>query len=431
MTEIRPEAPGGVLGDGLIGRLDERLAAADAVVLAAAQRDRTAAQPVHTVYLPAGDYAPGVAPDWGRRAMATLTTVAPDARSLSAATGMDPERVTAVWHLLLRKLYTSPIEDLRIDFEDGYGDPGDAVEDADAARTGRHLAQDWHDGTAPAWVGIRFKSLEPGTRRRGLRTLDVFLAELLAGAGTLPAGLRLTLPKVISADQVAAMAEVCDHLESGHGLTAGSLRFEVQIETPQAILGPDGTATAARIIQASEGRCCGLHFGTYDYTAALRIAAFQQRMDHPAADHAKAVMQVAAAAAGVPVSDGSSNVLPVGDPESVRSAWALHARLVRRSLDRGLYQGWDLHPAQLVTRYLATYDFYRSGAAPAGERVAAYLTRQAGGVLDEPATAAALADFLLRGLRCGALSEPEITAMCGAGVPTLRALAARQPVTTL
>jgi hypothetical protein len=34
-----------------------------------------------------------------------------------------------------------------------------------------------------------------------------------------------------------------------------------------------------------------------------------------------------------------------------------------------------------------------------------YLDRQSGGIADEPATARALAGYLLRGLDCGALSD--------------------------
>jgi citrate lyase beta subunit len=415
-----------VLGEALLDGLDRDLAAADAALDARYPGPQDVAQPVHTAYLPAGDYRPGVALAWGQRALESLRQNVSGPEELADAVGLPVERVAAVWALVLRKLSTSPIEDLRIDFEDGYGHPGNEVEDADAERAGRELAADWRDGTAPAWAGIRFSSLEPATRRRGLRTLDVFLAALLGAAGELPPGLRLTLPKVTSVDQVTAMVAVCRELERAHGLPAGAVRFELQIETPQAILAADGTTTVARMIHAAAGRCAGLHYGTYDYSAALGIAAFQQRMDHPAADHAKSVMQVAAAGTGVPLSDGSTNILPVGTPEQVRAGWALHARLVRRSLDRGLYQGWDLHPAQLVSRYLATYDFYRAGAPAAGERVEAYLAKRAGGVLDEPATGAALADFLLRGLRCGALDRTEMTAMCGASPEALQALARRE-----
>jgi hypothetical protein len=152
----------------------------------------------------------------------------------------------------------------------------------------------------------------------------------------------------------------------------------------------------------------GLHYGTYDYSAACGIAAAYQAMDHPVADHAKAVMQVAAAGRGVRLSDGSTNVLPVGDPDAVHAAWRLHARLVRRSLERGFYQGWDLHPAQLPTRYAATYAFFRDGLPAANARLSAYLERRASGVLDEPATARALAGFVLRGLDCGALDPSDV-----------------------
>ena len=171
------------------------------------------------------------------------------------------------------------------------------------------------------------------------------------------------------------------------------------------------------MIHAAQGRCAGLHYGTYDYSASVGIAAAYQSMEHPAADHAKAVMQVAAAGTGVPLSDGSTNILPVGDTTSVRAAWALHARLVRRSLERGYYQGWDLHPAQLPTRYAATFAFYRDGLAAACRRLRTYLDRAASEVMDEPATALALAAYLVRGLDAGAVTEVEVTAASGWTAP--------------
>jgi citrate lyase beta subunit len=177
------------------------------------------------------------------------------------------------------------------------------------------------------------------------------------------------------------------------------VRYEIQIETPQAVLVmPD-------IVRAAGPRCLGLHFGTYDYTAGLGISAANQSLDHPAADHAKAVMQVAAAQTGLIISDGSTNVLPVGDTGAVRAAWALHAGLVRRALERGIYQGWDLHPAQLPTRFAATYAFFRDGVPAAGARLRAYLDRASTGIADEPATARALSGFLLQALDCGAVTE--------------------------
>ena len=274
------------------------------------------------------------------------------------------------------KLGREPVEDLRIDFEDGYGPRSDEEEDRAVEAAARDLRAELGAGAAPPGTGIRFKSFERPTRRRGLRTLALFVATLTDG-GPLPDGFVVTLPKVTSVDQVEALVHAAGRLEAQLGLAAESLRFELQIETPQSILGPDGTALVARMVHASGGRCTGLHYGTYDYSASCGIAAAQQSLEHPVADHAKAVMQAAAAGTGVRLSDGSTNVLPVGPPEAVRAAWSNHLRLVRRSLERGYYQGWDLHPAQLPTRYAATFAFYRRGLGRRGD-AAARLRRAAG-----------------------------------------------------
>jgi citrate lyase beta subunit len=290
-----------------------------------------------------------------------------------------------------------------------------------AERAAAELRRAVDDGTAPPYVGIRFKGFEAPTRRRGLRTIALFLERL----GPPPAGFVVTLPKVTAVEQVEALVHAAERLEAELALSAGALRFEVQVETPQSILGPDGTALVARMVHASAGRCTGLHYGTYDYSAFCGIAAAHQSLEHPVADHAKAVMQAAAAGTGVRLSDGSTNVLPVGGPDEVRAAWDNHLRLVRRSLERGYYQGWDLHPAQLPTRFAATFGFYRDGFAAAASRLRTYVERRDSGVLDEPATARALADFLLRGIHCGALSTAEVADATGLDATRLAGLAHR------
>jgi citrate lyase beta subunit len=401
------------------GRVDAMAADADRI-LADADRDlaagypgpRPGRQPVHTVYLPADRFGAGLPAQWGRQAAAALETFAPGPGEFGAVMGLPAGLAAGVRSRVLAKLIAEPVEDLRLDFEDGYGQRGDDAEDADARCSAACLAAEIAAGAAPALCGLRCKSLEPGSRRRAIRTLDGFLAELLSH-GPLPDGFVVTLPKVTSADQVTAMARLSEQLEQAHGLAAGRLAFEVQVETPQLILGADGTATIARCVHAGGSRLTGLHYGTYDYSAALGIAANQQSMEHPVADHARAVMQVAAAGTGVRLSDGSCNVLPEGSADQVTGAWELHARLVRRSLDRGYYQGWDLHPAQLASRYAATFGFFREGLETAADRLRGYLERTGGPVLEEPATARALAGFLARGLDCGAVTEPEVTALTG------------------
>lgn len=401
--------------DVLAARLDTQLAATDARLAAAYPGDAAGRQPVHTVYVPADRFHAGTVAEWGAAALAVFAEHAPTAADVAEIWGVDPVLAGVVRERVVRKLVAEPVEDVRVDLEDGYGTHPDAEEDADAVRAVAAL------GSTP-FGGVRFRSFEAPTRRRGLRTLALVVGAL---APSPPPGFVLTLPKVTAVEQVAALVGVLAELERAHGLADGALRFEIQVETPQSVLGPDGVSPLPRMIAAAAGRCTGLHYGTYDYSASLGIAAAYQSMEHPAADHAKAVMQVAAAGTGVRLSDGSTNVVPVGDADAVRAAWRLHGRLVRRSLQRGFYQGWDLHPAQLPSRHVACVAFYREGFRAAAARLRAYRERRDAGFLDEPATAVALAGQLLRGLECGALDDAEVGAAAGADRATLAVLARR------
>ncbi|WP_026819462.1 DUF6986 family protein [Arthrobacter castelli] len=401
--------------------LDEALAETDELLARAYPGDDGSRQPVHTVYVPADKYEPSLPGAWGTEALAAVEQ-AGGMEALCRNLGFDDRLTSRIASKASAKLGAEPVEDLRLDFEDGYGHRPDDEEDADAVRAGRLVAEAVQAGTAPPFVGIRFKCFEADTRRRGLRTLDLFVSTL-AEAGSLPDGLVLTLPKVSTAAQVEAMVAACRRLESAHGLDEGRLRFEVQMETPQLILAADGTVPVAQLLHRGAGRITALHYGTYDYSDALQIAAQYQSMEHPAADYAKEVMQVAVAGTGVRLSDGSTNIIPAGSDEQKQQAWQLHARLVRRHLERGYYQGWDMHPAQLPTRFLATYAFYRQGWEAAARRLHNYVHQVASEVMDEPATARALARFAHRGLLCGAVSAAELDSDVGISEAELFALA--------
>jgi citrate lyase beta subunit len=406
------------LDESVYAELDRRLAPVDVARLAAYSGDRSSRQPVHTCYVPADAVVPGLAAQWGAAALAAL-----DEHGLPDL-GLDPALVEQVLPRVRAKLAAEPIEDLRVDAEDGYRGTPDA-EDGDVLRAAAALGAD--PAAAPSF-GIRAKSLEGATRRRGVRTLDLFLAGLAesqgAGGPSRPLRSIVTLPKVTDVEQVRAFVPVLDALEDAHGVR---IALELQIETPQAVLGPDGVATAAGMVHAAGSRLIGLHYGTYDYSASLGIAAAHQSSAHPAADFAKQVMQVAVAGTGAHAVDGSTNVLPVGPRAQVHAAWRLHAGLVHRALERGFYQGWDLHPAQLVTRYTATYAFFRAALPAAAGRLAGYLDRSVAGVLDEPATVRALAMVVLRGLDCGAVDDAEVRAAGGPPRPDLDRLSGRRP----
>jgi citrate lyase beta subunit len=407
----------------LAGAVSEEISASLAPVDAELERrypgDPGTRQPVHTVYVPGDAFAAGTLRSWGDQALAALDEHAPDAASFAAVLGLADELAEPVYSRVRAKLEREPVEDLRVDFEDGYKG---TEEDQDAARAARLVADAYKNGTAAPYMGIRMKCMESPVRDRGIRTLDIFLTGLME-AGGLPDGLVLTLPKVTYAEQVTAMVRLLEEFEKARGLAPGRIGFEIQIETSQSILATDGTATVARMIQAAEGRATGLHYGTFDYSACLGVSAAYQASDHPAADHAKAIMQVAAAGTGVRVSDGSTNVLPVGTTENVHEAWKLHYGLTRRALARAYYQGWDMHPGHLPTRYAAVFAFYREGFEAAAKRLAAYANHVDGDVMDEPATAKALAGYLLRGLDCGALDPTEVTRLTGLTLARLQSYA--------
>jgi citrate lyase beta subunit len=401
------------LDGALLAGVLRRLSEVDAARAKRYPGDPGGRQPVHTCYVPADRVSGHVAALWGAGALDALEKFAPSPAALAGILGLPGELAETIYRKVVQKLEREPVEDLRIDFEDGYGWRRD--EDDDALRCAE-LVGSWRN--PPASLGIRFKSFD--TREsfeRGVRTLDLFVTAL----GRAPA---LTFPKVTDVAQVRALVDLLRALEDRLGLGTGALRFEIQIETTQSIVDAEGRLAIPRFIEAGDGRVSGLHFGTYDYTAACGLPAAAQHLSHPACDFARHVMQVSSAGTGVRLSDGSSNVLPVG--HAVPEAWRTHYRLVLRSLAHGFYQGWDLHPAQLVTRYAATYRYYLTHVADDAARLRAYVNKSNGAVLDEPATAQALAMSLRRARDCGALTAGEVTELSGLSEADIAALARRE-----
>jgi citrate lyase beta subunit len=322
----------------------------------------------------------------------------------------------------VEKLGREPVEDLRIDFEDGFGARSDAEEDAAALAAADEVARAMEEGTLPASIGLRVKPLAEETRERCVGTLGAFLERLVERTGGgVPRGLVVTLPKVTVTEQVAFFAALLARWEERLGLAEGVLRFETMVEVPQAVIGPDGACPLPRWVEAAEGRMTGVHLGVYDYTASLGIAAPLRGIRHPACDFARHAMQVALAGTGVWVSDGSTALLPVPvgegdapDREAVHRAWRRHFDDVTHSLAHGFYQGWDLHPAQLPTRYAAVFAFFLGAWEETAARLRALRERGS----DDPHAADALLSFVRRGVACGAFTEHEAAA--GAGTDAIR-----------
>jgi citrate lyase beta subunit len=351
-----------------------------------------------------------------------LETHAPDPAAFEEAFGVDARVAERARTRVHAKLQRQPVEDLRVDFEDGYGARPDEDEDRHAEEAARALHAARESGTAPVSFGLRVKSFVDGMQARSVRTLDTFLTTLIEAAGGLPEGFVVTFPKVNTAKHVAIFAEVLERLEVGLGLPDGTLRFEVQVETPRSVIAPDGAVAAPRILEAAGGRVTAMHVGVFDYTASLGLMPWEQRLDHPANDLARQLLQVALAGTGVAISDGSSNVVPASDrTEDVHAAWRVHAGHVRHSLSAGFYQGWDLHPSHLVSRYAAVYGWLLPHLDDATGRVGAW---RAGattvGVLDEPATIMGLLRYLRLAVSSGAVDLAEVLERAGLSPDELR-----------
>jgi citrate lyase beta subunit len=397
-------------------------------------------QPVHTVYGGAHLFKSDTASRLGALALRALEEHAPEPRDLAAAADLSQELAPKIHARVIEKLRREPVEDFRADFEDGYGNRPDEEEDGHAASVAREMAIGLDAGTLPPFTGIRIKPFTEELRERSFRTVDLFLTALTRDTGgRLPEGFVVTLPKVTIPEQVAALADLFDLLEPSLHLPGGSLRLEIMVETAQSILDAQGRCPLPLLLNAARGRCVGAHFGTYDYTASCSITAAHQRMDHPACDFAKHMMQVAFASTGINISDGATNVLPVPphrgesptaeqiaeNRQVVHDAWRLHSRHVRHSLVNAFYQGWDLHPAQLVTRYATVFAFFLEGLDAASERLRNFVQKAAqatlvGEVFDDAATGQGLLNYFLRAVNCGALSEEEALERSGLTLEELR-----------
>ncbi|MCS3795722.1 phosphoenolpyruvate kinase [Niastella sp. OAS944] len=423
--------------------------------------DKPDRQPVHTVYGGANLFKADTCVKMGEIALKNLQTYAPnfvvlanvlqlagheylpkhqsEIDALTSKLALMPEALRkqepawlayTVYNKIIAKLQKEAVEDFRIDFEDGFGNRPDDEEDATAVQAAQELATGMKNKTISPFIGIRIKPFTEDLKLRGVRTLDIFLTTLLGQTnGILPNNFVVMLPKVTIPEQVVTLVRLFEILEKAHQLTPGSLKMETMVEATQIIMDDEGRNPLLRIIKASEGRCIAAHFGTYDYTASCGITAKYQTMAHPVCDFAHHMTKVALAGTGIFLSDGATNVMPIGphrgdelsyeqmteNRESVHQAWRTGFHHTMHSLINGFYQGWDLNPAQLPMRYAATYNFFLNSYDDAVFRLKTFVERAAISTLtkdifDDAATGQGLLNFFLKAMNCGAITEEEATA---------------------
>ena len=449
----------------IIDKINVRLQAANTIFNRAHPGESPDRQPVHTVYGGAHIFKAGSAQKMGKSALNHLKTYAPNFVDFAKALELkghnslpesdegimdlldqinrDPEAVQkmneaaffayTVFQHVLEKLDREPVEDFRIDFEDGYGNRPDQEEDMHAVLAAEEVAKGISGNSLPPFIGIRIKPLTEEQKNRSIRTLDLFITSLLEKTtGKLPDNFVVTLPKVTIPEQVSALVHLFEALETKTGIPTGSLKMELMIETPQSILDSNGNSALPTLVKAADGRCIGAHFGVYDYTASANITAEYQSMTHPVCDFARHMMQVALGGTGIRLSDGATNIMPVGphrpteekpltesqmeeNRQVVYQAWILNFTNIQHSLKHGYYQGWDLHPFQFPLRYAAVYSFFLESLESTSRRLKSFMEKAAqvtlvGDVFDDAATGQGLLNYFLRGISCGAITEKDAEA---------------------
>jgi len=379
-------------------------------------------RPAHVLYGGAHLFGAGSPAKLAGLAAKAMAEHAPHDGRFAEIVGADASIASELAARVRAKLERRPIEAMCIDFEDGYGQRSDAEEDAHADQAAAALATlalDPDPSTRPI-VGIRIKALTDATRARALRTLDRFVTRLVhASLGVVPSGFTATLPKVSAPAEVLELTRAIEELESRLGISRGAIGVELMVETPGALYDAEGSLALPRAIGVAEGRCRAVHLGAYDLTASLGVVGVAQTLDHPACDHARTLMTLATAGTNVAVVDGATNTLPLGERADVERGWRLHAANVARALRFGIYEGWDLHPAQLPARYGALFAFFLQSKAMVGKRLFGFLDNAAratrvGAAFDDAATGRGLVAFFERGLACGALDERDLAA---SGIP--------------
>jgi citrate lyase beta subunit len=418
-------------------------------------------QPVHTVYGGANLFSSDIAAKMGKGALSHLSLYAPNfcvfAKALgldghaalptSAAdvagleerlSGMDSEKGKSdpawlsftIYNKMVAKLKREPLEDFRIDFEDGFGNRSDEEEDQFAEKAALEVAKGMDEGTLPPFIGIRIKPFTEDLKDRGLRTMDIFVSTVSAATGgKLPNNFVVMLPKVTIPEQITALIDLFEVIEANSDLAPGSLKMEIMVEQTQAIMSSEGTNPLRKFMDASRGRMVATAFGTYDYTASCNITAKYQAMSHPVCDFAHHMTRVALGHTGLMLADGATNVMPVGphrgdnlspvqileNMDVVHRAWKLGYDHVRHSLYHGFYQGWDLHPAQFPIRYAAVYAFFLESYEDAADRLRNFMEAAArvtlsGDIFDDAATGQGLLNYFIAALNCGAITEAEALA---------------------
>lgn len=436
----------------------DRIQVARSEMLTAGHSAAHIVPPVHTVVWPADRFNADTVSQLGVEAWTALARYGPDPYSFGEALGVygdggeeppsssvraqqarryreDPQALRRedfdTWLLLEvharvhKRLQSRPVEDLRVDFEGGYGTRDDAEEDRHATAAAEAVAEAAERGVLSPRVGLRIKPLSRQATGRAVRTLERFFDTLAGAATAMPGELVLTLPRVSLPEQVSTAARLLELLEARHRWPRRRIHMELVVESTAALFDEAGRCALPRLVRAAGGRCVAVHLGSEDLAQACGLAPEVADGQHPLSDLARGLLRLALGGTQVTLSDDTTGPLPEGphpeDPSltakqradnlaAVHRAWRLGHGQVLHALRSGLYQGWDRVGSQLPVRYAANHRFFLERFHDAASKLRELLTTATSATVpdrhgDDARRGQRLLDFVRRAHRCGAVGR--------------------------
>lgn len=399
---------------------------------------KTSVHPVHTVYGGAQLFHRNTLKKIGEKGIALIKNYFSEPPYCTVLSGesdvpLNSEIRQQVIDQTINKLTVNPVEDYRIDFEDGYGLRDSAKEDEDAERCAIELSELFQksDNSSAFQTGIRIKSFSLPTLQRSIRTFDIFLSTFFQNCDiqNVPF-LSVCLPKVTDLKEVELLLSLLTDYAKSHNLNTGFLRAEIMLETPEFYLKSNGFAALREMVDSFSGSFNALHLGLYDFTSSLGVQSADQKYNHPYLDFLRFQTIMQFSKSTIRLVDGATMEMPVekykksefaelseeecnANKIMIINAANAHTENIYHSMKMGFDSSWDLHPGQVAIRYLTLFTNYKKSFSAMRERFINFVENAAratvlNGQFDDAATGQGMLNYFIKGYRLGALSADDI-----------------------
>ncbi len=357
----------------------------------------------HTFYGGAQLFQVNTLEKCAQKSLAFFRQVFPSVLELSQFLAEDDftsEQMKLIFSRLEKKLNTSAIEDFRIDFEDGLGLRSGAEEDFFAQKAGEIVCDVRQNFSGR--IGLRLKSPERATLQRCKRTFKIFFdAFFKQGNNLKPDGFFIvTLPKVKNSKSIQHFVNFVRQYCRKKKISSAFFKYEIMVETAEIARSIHRIAPLSKITDYLGTRLLGLHIGIYDYLSELGVPPSAQGQNHFFIQQLEYFL--VSNFSHLEISDGVNQSIPnSGNLMEAMKILKCQYRLNLEKMDRGINRGWDIHPFQLVARYLALICFFEKNTANMQQRYENFTNsnqkaQKLGVIFDDAASMRGVESFLER-----------------------------------